>query len=249
MKKIITLGTTALLAVTLVGCGNSNAKSKNNLSLNIEKSSVKLGNDQTADVNFSTNKGAKYKVLDKDNNLKQIGKTYTTKTGEATLTLNSSGHYRLEVTKDGVIKDKDFTVKDSKAKSETLSFGKSDYLGSGNEIVEITVNSVKQVDSEDSMVVDVSSNDPDTKQFAIVSYTIKAIKGDISLEDFDGSNLTIADSKNTIGSISSNRDNGVPDTLSKGQSVTLRIGVGFNNPSNTATVKFGDDTWTGNITK
>lgn len=259
VKKIATLGATLLMGVALVGCGNKN-KSSDSLKLNVEKTSVTLSDSGTADVNFTTSKNAKYKVLDKDNNNAQIGKTYTTKTGNATLTLNSAGHYRLEVKKDDKVKDKDFVIKSEKkvessssekteSSDTTMAFGKSVMLKSGSTIIELTVNSVNQVSADDSIVVDISSNESDKKQFVIVSYTLKAIKGTITTDDFDGSNLSIADSQNSIGSTSSNRDNGIPDEVKTGQSIKLRIGAGFEHTGDTATVSFGDNTWSGNITK
>lgn len=262
MNRILAVGATLLLGFALSGCG-SNKKSSSQLPLNVEKSTVTLSKDGTADVNFTTAKNAKYKVLDKDNKNAQVGDTYTTKTGNATLTLNSAGHYRLEVKKNSIVKDKDFVIKStSVAKSDdasseesssdssaTLAFGKSEMLKNGDSIVEITVNSVDQVSADDSMVVDISSNESDKKQFVIVSYTIKAIKGTLTTDDFDGSNLSIADSQNSVGSTSSNRDNGTPDELKTGQSIKLRIGAGFEHTGDKATVSFGNSTWSGSITK
>jgi len=251
------LGATLLMGVGLVGCGSKEAATPS-LNVNLEKPTVALSSDGTADVNFSTAKGAKYKVLDKDNSNAQVGKTFTTKTGNATLTLQDAGHYTLEVKKGDVVKDKSFTITSTSTKKEssadsssasTLAFGKSTMLKNGSTIVEITVNSVDQVSADDSMVADISSNQSDKKQFVIVSYTIKAIQGTITTDDFDGANLSIADSKNSIGSTSSNRDPGVPDEIKTGQSIKMRIGSGFENNGDTASVSFGDNIWTGNITK
>ncbi len=245
MKRALGLIVSISLAFIMAGC-----TSNQHLALHIEKPTVTMGSDETATVDFSTAKNAKYKVLDKDNDNAQVGKTYTTKTGSATLTLNSPGHYQLEVTKDNIVNKKNFVVKPAKVKEKVqkLSFGKSTLLGNDSEVVEMSVDSVDQVSSDDSMVVDVSSNESNMKQFVIVTYTIKAVKGTIDLNDFDGSELDVYDSKDTAGSASSNRDD-TPDTLHKGQSAKLRIGFGLHNSSDTATVAFGDNMWTGNINK
>lgn len=109
------------------------------------------------------------------------------------------------------------------------------------------VESVKNVDPNETMVTDISHNEADKKQFVIVSYKITAEKGSIDLNQFDGSELSIADATGEIGTQSSNRDSGVPKTLAQGQSITLHIGAGFKNKGNTATVKFSGNTWSGNI--
>ena len=117
----------------------------------------------------------------------------------------------------------------------------------GNRIIQMQVESVKNVDPNEVMVTEISNNETDKQQFVIVSYKVTAEKGEINLDQFDGSELSIADSTGEIGTQSSNRDNGTPKNLAQGQSITLRIGVGFKNKGNTATVQFSGNTWSGNI--
>lgn len=264
IKKAIATGAVIISGIVLAGCSTNQAKSSSSekpLTLTLKDNNVTLNSKGEAEIVFSTLKNVKYKVLDKDNQNSQIGKTYTTKTGNASLTLFDPGHYRLEVKKGDTVKDKDFVIKgnakqtsedetkSSESSEAKLSFGKPALLGDGENVAELTINSVDQVSPGEDMVVDISSNESDKKQFVIVSYTLKAIKGDITVDDFDGSNLSIADSQNQIGSTSSNRDNGIPEELKEGQSIKLRIGAGFVNSGDTSTIVFGNDTWTGNITK
>lgn len=132
-------------------------------------------------------------------------------------------------------------------KKVNLQFGQTADLINGDKIIQMQVETVKNVDPNDSMVTDISHNYPNAKQFVIVTYKVTAEKGDIDLNQFDGSELLIADATGEIGTQSSNRDNGIPQSLSQGQNITLRIGVGFNNTGNTSTVKFLGNTWSGNI--
>lgn len=73
-----------------------------------------------------------------------------------------------------------------------------------------------KVNPDDVSVTDISHNYSGMQQYVIVNYTVSSVKGDIPLDDFDESELSVADSNGTFGTQSSNRDNGVPDTLSEG---------------------------------
>lgn len=141
----------------------------------------------------------------------------------------------------------DESTGNEKNKKVDLQFGQTVNLINGNRIIQMQVESVKNVDPNEVMVTDISHNETDKQQFVIVSYKVTAEKGEINLDQFDGSELSIADSTGEIGTQSSNRDNGTPKNLAQGQSITLRIGVGFKNKGNTAIVQFSGNTWSGNI--
>ena len=229
------------------------------LFLDVDNNTATLNKKVEVKFNFKTNAGNKYTVTDIKSGQK-MG-TKTANSGNETLTLYDAGKYKLTVYLNGDKESKTLTVKplrvstaeltgDTKSnptKSKALAFGKSDMVGNGDMVADMTVNSVQKVDPSDSMVVDVSSNYDGMQQYVIVNYTIKAIKGDIPLDDFDGSELSVTDSNGTIGTQSSNRDNGMPDTLSEGQSADLRIGVCLKHSGNDVTIKFNDLTWKGQI--
>lgn len=100
---------------------------------------------------------------------------------------------------------------------KTKKFGQTVNLINGNRIIQMQVESVKNVDPNEVMVTDISHNETDKQQFVIVSYKVTAEKGEINLDQFDGSELSIADSTGEIGTQSSNRDNGTPKNLAQGQ--------------------------------
>lgn len=229
------------------------------LFLDVDNNTATLNKKVEAKFNFKTNAGNKYTVTDIDSGQK-MG-TKTANSGNETLTLFDAGKYKLTVYLNGNKESKTLTVKplristtkltgnttSDSTKSKALAFGKGDMVGNGDMVADVTVNSVQKVDPSDSMVVDVSSNYEGMQQYVIVDYTVSSIKGDIPLEDFDGSELSVADSNGTIGTQSSNRDNGTPDTLSEGQNADLRIGVGLKHTGNDVTIKFNNLTWKGQI--
>lgn len=150
----------------------------------------------------------------------------------------------------GIAADQALNSAESSQPSEVVTksaFGKSRILTNGDQKVSMTVTSVQTVGSDDSMVVDVSHNYDGLKQYAIINYKVKALSNDIDLDQFDGSELKVLDSKKESGVMSSNRDSGTPDKLSKGETANLRIGVGFYHNGNTATVGMGNEEWTGTI--
>lgn len=221
--------------------------------LDVDKTTVTMNKKSHATFKFQTNKGNKFTVYDSDGE-----KVYTDKaTGKKwdELGMIRAGKYKLTVYRGNEKESKSFTVNPHKVSNDNsnsnntkpLAFGKGDMVGNTDMAATITVDSVQKVDPSNDMVVDVSSNYSGMQQYVIVNYTVSSVKGEIPLDDFDGSELSVADSNGTIGVQSSNRDNGVPDTLSEGQNANLRIGVGLKHSGNNVTIKFNDLTWKGQI--
>lgn len=236
-------------------------ESNEQIFLDVKDSTVTLNKKAEANVEFTTNKENKYTLTDVASGKKLASSQ--AKTGHEGITMYTSGKYKLTVFDNGAKESKIITVKPLRikaseltddnsstttktdSKSKAMNFGQGDMVGNGDMVASITVNSVQLVGADNDMVVDVSSNYDGMQQYAIVNYTVKAIKGEIPLDDFDGSELSIADSNGTIGTQSSNRDPGTPDTLSEGQSADLRIGVGLKHSGNDMTIKFNNLTWKG----
>lgn len=242
-----------LLAVIVIFIIYVAFKPQETLFLDVDKDTVTMNKKAHATFKFHTNKGNKFTVFDSDGE-----KVYTdTATGGKwdTLGMIRAGRYKITVYKDGEKESKNFTIKPSvtndsgktSSSSKPMEFGKGDMVGNSDMVADVTVNSVQEVDASNDMVVDVSSNYDGMQQYVIVNYTVSSIKGNIPLDDFDGSELSVADSNGTIGTQSSNRDNGTPDTLSEGQSADLRIGVGLKHSGNDVTIKFNNLTWKGQI--
>lgn len=228
---------------------------KEQATLSIDTKNITQQADGKAKFKFSTNEGNKYKIIRISD-----GAVYGPKvaeTGSVDMTLYNSGKFKIisyfnnqKISKKFTIHpyaDKKASTKSESSSSKPMDFGKGDMVGNSDMVASITVNSVQKVDPSNDMVVDVSSNYSGMQQYVIVNYTVSSVKGDIPLDDFDGSELSVADSNGTIGTQSSNRDNGVPDTLSEGQNADLRIGVGLKHSGNEVTVKFNDLTWKGQI--
>lgn len=256
-RKLLWLSLMVLLFITLTtACG-----SKETVFLKMDNTTATLNKKVEAEFTFHTNKDNKYTVTDIKTGQK-LG-TQKANSGDEDLTLYDAGKYRLTVYFNGDKKSKIITVKPlriktsdltdesspssatSTSKSQAMSFGQGDMVGNGDMVASITVNSVQLVGPDDVSVTDVSHNYDDMQQYAIVNYTVKAIKSEIPLDDFDGSELSIADSDGTIGTQSSNRDPGTPETLSEGQSADLRVGVGLKHSGNDMTIKFNNLTWKG----
>lgn len=256
-RKLLWLSLVALLFIVFTtACGN-----KETIFLKMDNTTATLNKKVEAKFTFKTNKGNKYTVTDVKTGQK-LG-TKKADSGNEELTLFDVGKYKLTVYFNGDKKSKIITVKPlrikaseltgessssknkSESKSKAMNFGQGDMVGNGDMVASITVNSVQLVGPDDVSVTDVSHNYDGMQQYAIVNYTVKAIKVEIPLDDFDGSELSIADSNGTIGTQSSNRDPGTPDTLSEGQSADLRIGVGLKHSGNDITVKFNNLTWKG----
>lgn len=223
-------------------------------------------------VTFDTNKNNSYKVMNVKT--KKVEVKDKADTGKVVLVVHYPGKYKITVSDGRYSKSKTFSVKkgtveiinkvthsedknsepdddeaeDDSSKSE-MAFGIAAIVGNDDMVADITVNSVQRVSPDDVSVTDISHNYEGMQQYVIVNYHVSAIKGDITMDDFDGSELSVADSNGTIGTASSNRDNGIPDTLSQGQNADLRIGIGLKHTGDNVTVTFNDSVWKGQITQ
>lgn len=223
--------------------------------LSVDTKNITQQANGEAKFKFSTNKGNKYKIVRISD-----GTVYgpkVAKTGSVDITLYNSGKFKIisyfnsqRISKKFTIHpyvDKETSTKSESSSSKPMDFGKGDMVGNSDMVASITVKSVQKVDPDDVSVTDISHNYSGMQQYVIVNYTVNSVKGDIPLDDFDGSELSVADSNGTIGTQSSNRDNGIPETLSEGQNADLRIGVGLKHAGNEVTIKFNDLTWKGQI--
>ena len=148
-----------------------------------------------------------------------------------TNSLNTSGN-----------KDSSSNVSDA-----TNKFGQPVTLSKGKQKAKMVIQSVKVVDPDDDLVTDVSHNYKETHQYVIVTYQVTALSNKISLDDFDGSNLSVYDSKGQSSIASSNRDSVTPEELHRGETQIMKIGVGLRSKSSKVTIHFGDETWKGNV--
>lgn len=131
--------------------------------------------------------------------------------------------------------------------SEVYKFGQSGLLSQGSNIASVQVISAQQADGNNVAVTDLyHNNDEGATQFVIVTYKVTAVKGDFSLDSFDGSEFSFADQDGETSTISSNRDN-TADELHEGESSTLRIGIGLIHSSKELAVHFNNATWKGSI--
>lgn len=136
----------------------------------------------------------------------------------------------------------------SEITSTTNKFGQSVNLTKGKQKAKMVIQNVKVVDPNDDLVTDISHNYKETHQYVIVTYKVTALSNKINLSDFDGSNLSVYDSKGQSSIASSNRDSVTPDELHKGETQVMKIGVGLRAKSSKVTIHFGDETWKGKIT-
>ena len=81
----------------------------------------------------------------------------------------------------------------------------------------------------------------------VVTYKITAISNKVDLNAFDGSNVSVYDSKGQSSITSSNRDSVTPKELHKGETQVMKIGVGLRTKSSKITIHYGDDTWKGKV--
>ncbi|WP_125708231.1 hypothetical protein [Companilactobacillus zhongbaensis] len=241
--------------------------------LDVDDTTARLNKDSEATLDFHTNSGNKYSVTDLSTG-KNMGSNKA-KTGNETLTFYDAGKYKLTVFLNGQKQSKKLRIKPKNIKqkhartiskeeyfdentddtqldeaedsAKVLSFGDEDMLSNDGMVIGIKVNSVQRVDPNDVSVTDISHNYDNMKQYVILNYTITAIKGTIPLDDFDGYNFTVADSNGTIGTSSSNRDPGTPDSLSEGQNANLRIGIGLEHDGDDVSIVFNDIQWQGMI--
>lgn len=257
-KQLITaISCISLLIIGTVGCTK-----KEQAFIHLNKTTATVNSNGNAKFKMKTNKDAKYWGLDPDNHNKILFGPKSTDNGDITIT-TGAGKYKIKVKKDNSTVTKTINAKLPKPKKQKtvntnnakpkvkkiLAFGQPDELADTEtgSILKFEIDSVQNVDPNNDMVTDISHNESDKKQFVIINYKVTAEKGTLDLDTVDGENLSVADSQNQIGSASSNRDNGIPDSLDEGQSISLRIGYGLVNPSNQITIKFAGSTWKGNI--
>lgn len=173
--------------------------------------------------------------------------------------------YRLDIKLKETLGDKVKTIKfsvypasNSKANSSSASaqsssveksvpFGTSKAMGNGSMAATVTMVSAQQVDPNEAGVTDLSHNYPNLKQFVMVTYKVTALTDSIPTDTFDGANFSYVDDQGSMGQTSSNRDPGTAESIDKGQSVTLRIGVGLENQSSNLKVEIGNVTFEGAI--
>jgi hypothetical protein len=114
----------------------------------------------------------------------------------------------------------------------------------------MVITGVKQVGADDDLVTDVSHNYKDTKEYVVVSYKVTALSNKVSIDDFDGGELSLFDNKHESSIVSSNRDgNYSTNDLHKGETQDMRIGFGMKHKGSTVTIHFANQTWKGKISQ
>ena len=139
------------------------------------------------------------------------------------------------------------TTTSKKVDNTTYKFGQSVTLAKGDQKAKTVIQSVTTVDPDDTLVTDISHNYKDTHQYVVVTYKITAISNKVDLNAFDGSNVSVYDSKGQSSITSSNRDSVTPKELHKGETQVMKIGVGLRTKSSKITIHYGDDTWKGKV--
>ena len=139
------------------------------------------------------------------------------------------------------------TTTSKKVDNTTYKFGQSVTLAKGDQKAKMVIQSVTTVDPDDNLVTDISHNYKDTHQYVVVTYKITAISNKVDLNAFDGSNVSVYDSKGQSSITSSNRDSVTPKELHKGETQVMKIGVGLRTKSSKITIHYGDDTWKGKV--
>ena len=139
------------------------------------------------------------------------------------------------------------TTTSKKVDNTTYKFGQSVTLAKGDQKAKMVIQSVTTVDPDDTLVTDISHNYKDTHQYVVVTYKITAISNKVDLNAFDGSNVSVYDSKGQSSITSSNRDSDTPKELHKGETQVMKIGVGLRTKSSKITIHYGDDTWKGKV--
>ena len=139
------------------------------------------------------------------------------------------------------------TTTSKKVDNTTYKFEQSVTLAKGDQKAKMVIQSVTTVDPDDTLVTDISHNYKDTHQYVVVTYKITAISNKVDLNAFDGSNVSVYDSKGQSSITSSNRDSVTPKELHKGETQVMKIGVGLRTKSSKITIHYGDDTWKGKV--
>lgn len=135
----------------------------------------------------------------------------------------------------------------AKTSNTTHKFGQSVTLAKGDQKAKMVIQSVATVDPDNTLVTDVSHNYKDTHQYVVVTYKVTAISNKVNLDAFDGSNVSVYDSKGQSSITSSNRDSVTPKELHKDETQVMKIGVGLRTKSSNVTIHYGDDTWKGKV--
>ncbi len=249
MKKIGVLTILLLgLSIVLNACGDDSKQSSNSannsqqtLKLELHNSDATLDENGEAKIDFTTTKGAKYSVLDKDyNNTKLQNRSYTSKTGNSTVTLYDAGHYTLEVRKGSLVKDKDFTIYESEGSSDDSTSSSEDTAYSIGDTVEfeggqkITVTDIKS-SSE-------GFNDSHPGQKAVDAYVTVENTTSQPL-DFNVQEFSLYDSNDENAEFDSNTyQQDIPDTIAAGKKASLHIHFAAKTDA-PYSISFGDAIW------
>lgn len=230
MKKIGVLVTLLLgLSVGLSACGRNSDQSDNSagngqqtLELKLHSSTATLDESGEAKIDFTTTKGAKYSVLDKDdNNTKLQNKSYTSKTGNSTVTLYDAGHYTLEVRKGNLVKDKDFTIEEGEGSIFDDTSSNEDTTYSIGDTVEFEGG--QKVTVTDIKTSSIGFNDSHPGQKAIDAYVTVENTTSQPL-DFNVQDFSLYDSNDENAEYDSNTyQQDVPDTIAAGKKASLYI--------------------------
>lgn len=240
---------------------------------NLEKQPLVLKTDQkayqvaqgnkTVTIPIETTEGAKLSGYDTGGSPWKLNRQRVT-SDMTNLTVKATS-YRLDIKLKETLGDKVKTIKfsvypasNSKANSSSASaqsssveksvpFGTAKAMGNGSMAATVTMISAQQADPNEAGVTDLSHNYPNLKQFIIVTYKVTALTDSIPTDSFDGANFSYVDDQGTMGQTSSNRDPGTAESISKGQSVNLRIGIGLENQSSNLKVEIGNVTFEGAI--
>lgn len=158
----------------------------------------------------------------------------------AGMSLAACGNNKSKTTND--------TASSAKVTESVNKFGQNVLLSKGDQKARMVIQSVKVVDPDDNLVTDISHNYKDTHQYVIVTYKVTAVSNKINLDAFDGSNLSLYDSKGQSSVPSSNRESVTPNQLHKGETQVMKMGFGLRAKSSKVTIHYGDETWKGKIT-
>lgn len=141
---------------------------------------------------------------------------------------------------------------DSKNSSDNLlkeKFGEIlEFKVGENSKVEVTVNSAKRVNSDDSTVEYLGEKG--YVEYVALTYTVKCTKGEVDTYYFRNTNFSVTGADGVIANGSSiNSGPVIPNTLKEGQSFEFVYGYGLKKESPTLQVTLKNGQWTGNITQ
>lgn len=115
----------------------------------------------------------------------------------------------------------------------------------GDEVVATVVSAQNITDTNEPLIGDLSHNYSNLHKFVIFNYKIQAKTDGVDPHNFDGGLLAFVDSEGVHGLASDNRDGARQGKLNKGETINMRIGVGFENTGNKVSLRMNDTTWTG----